>query len=227
MAHGKALDMKSRFRFADRRAAGAELAQKIAAMTAAEPIVLALPRGGVPVAVEIARTLGAPLELVFVRKIGHPTQRELAVAAVVDGGDAEVVVNDDVVRRAKLPPGYIAEQTNIELAEIDRRRRVYLGNRSHIALEGRTLILVDDGVATGASVRAAMAALRRKSPKRLILAVPVAARETLAALRRELDDVVCLTVPEPFLAVGESYRDFHDLTDDEVIASMRELQAVE
>ena len=212
-------------RFADRAEAGQELARVLGNVLAArkldDPVVLALPRGGVPVGVEIAHALKAPLDLVFVRKIGVPFQRELAAAAVVDGGEPEVVVNDEVVGVAGVTEGYIAEQTKIELAEIDRRRRVYLEGRPRVPLESRNLILVDDGIATGASVRAAIAALYRKSPKSLILAVPVAPRDTVALLRGKVDEVVCLEMPEPFYAVGVHYRDFHQVQDGEVVKLMR------
>lgn len=207
--------------FADRAEAGQELARVLAARKLDDPVVLALPRGGVPVGVEIARALKAPLDLVFVRKIGVPFQRELAAAAVVDGGEPEVVVNDEVVGPAGVTEDYITEQTKTELAEIDRRRRVYLEGRPRVPLEGRNLILVDDGIATGASVRAAIGALYRKSPKSLILAVPVAPRDTVAQLRGKVDDVVCLEMPEPFYAVGVHYRDFHQVQDSEVVKLMR------
>ena len=213
--------MRLSARFANRAEAGKALAKKLAALKLDHPVVLALPRGGVPVAVEIARILKAPLDLVLVRKIGVPFQRELAAAAVVDGGEPEVVVNNEVVTGAGVPQDYITEQTRIELAEIERRRHVYLEGRPRVPLEGRNLILVDDGIATGASVRAAIAALLRKSPKSLIIAVPVAPRDTVALLRGKVDEVVCLEMPEPFYAIGLHYRDFHQVPDEEVIELMR------
>ena len=213
--------MRFSSRFADRTEAGKELAKQLVARKLDDPVVLALPRGGVPVAVEIARALKAPLDLVLVRKIGVPFQRELAAAAVVDGGEPEVVVNDEVMTMAGVTQDYIGEQAKIELAEIERRRLVYLEGRPRIPLEGRNLILVDDGIATGASVRAAIAALLRKSPRRLILAVPVAPRETVALLRGKVDEVVCLEMPEPFYAIGLHYLDFHQVPDEEVVKLMR------
>jgi putative phosphoribosyl transferase len=212
-------------RFADRTEAGKALAKELVKRKLDDPVVLALPRGGVPVALEVALALGAPLDLVLVRKIGVPDQRELAAAAVVDGGEPEVVVNDDVVALAGVTKEYIAEQTKIELAEIERRRRVYLAGRPRVRLEGRNLILVDDGIATGASVRAAIAALLRKSPKSLILAVPVAPRETVDLLSGKVDEVVCLEMPEPFYAIGLHYRDFHQVPDEEVVRLMRTADA--
>jgi putative phosphoribosyl transferase len=204
--------------FADRRAAGQALAQALAARHLEDPVVLALPRGGVPVAAEIARALAAPLDLVLVRKIGVPYQPELAAAAVVDGGDAEIVTNDDVIAMSGIGRDYLARATERELEEIERRRKVYLGARPRVPLEGRTLILVDDGIATGASVRAALKALRRRKPKALILAVPVAPADTVAGLRGEVDGVVCLEMPEPFMAIGLHYRDFRQLSDEDVVA---------
>jgi len=216
--------MRFTARFSDRAEAGRELARELVKRKLADPVVLALPRGGVPVAVEIARALKAPLDLVLVRKIGVPYQRELAAAAVVDGSDPEVVVNDEVMRLAGLGPDYLAEQAKAELAEIERRRHAYLQGRARVPLGGRNLILVDDGIATGASVRAALAALRRKSPASLILAVPVAPRETLEDLRDKVDEVVCLEVPEPFYAISLHYRDFHQVPDEEVVRLLRTLQ---
>ncbi len=202
--------------FADRSAAGRMLARKLARKNLADPVVLALPRGGVPVAAEIARGLKAPLDVVLVRKIGVPYQRELAAAAVVNGGAAEIVTNDDVMAMADLTRADIVRLAKRELAEIERRREAYLQGRERTPLEGRTLILVDDGIATGASVRAALVALRRRRPLALVLAVPVAPAETIAALRPEVDDVVCLKMPEPFVAIGLYYRDFHQLSDEDV-----------
>ena len=209
--------MKKQGPFADRRAAGRALAQVLAKKNLVAPVVLALPRGGVPVAAEIASALGAPLDIVLVRKIGVPWQPELAAAAVVDGGDPEVVTNDDVVRLAGVTPADIAAGTKRGLEEIERRRSVYLQGRARVPLEGRTIILVDDGIATGASVRAALKALRRKEPKALILAVPVAPLEAVDALKREVDEVVCLWTPEPFYAIGLHYVDFRQVSDNEVV----------
>jgi putative phosphoribosyl transferase len=203
--------------FANRSEAGRLLARTLARRQLADPVVLALPRGGVPVAAEIARRLKAPLDIVLVRKIGVPYQRELAAAAVVDGGDAEVVTNDDVMALAGLTRADVERLARRELAEIERRRQAYLQGRERVPLEGRTLILVDDGIATGASVRAALVALRRRRPRALVLAVPVAPADTIAALRPEVDDVVCLSMPEPFVAIGLHYRDFHQLSDKDVM----------
>jgi putative phosphoribosyl transferase len=214
--------MKRAEPFADRRTAGRALAKVLAAKRLTDPVILALPRGGVPVAAEIASALDAPLDIVLVRKIGVPLQRELAVAAVVDGAVPEVVVNEDVARLADITQEYIDAAAKRELKEIERRRRAYLQPHARAALEGRTVILVDDGIATGASVKAALKALRRKAPKALILAVPVAPRETIEALESEVDEVVCLRTPKPFVAIGIHYRDFHQVSDDEVIRLLAE-----
>lgn len=212
-------------RFHNRRAAGKALAHRLIAGHFATPrsdntVVLALPRGGVPVALEIARALAAPLDLVFVRKIGVPLQSELAAAAVVDGGDAQIVLNTDVVEASGLTNEKIRSLAKTELAEIERWRHIYFSGRAHVALEGRTVIVVDDGIATGATIRAALKALRRKRPKRLLLAVPVAPRDVIDDLRSDVDAIVCLATPEPFHAVGAHYRDFDQVTDAEVIRDL-------
>ena len=211
--------------FASREAAGRALARELTKRHFVEPVVLALPRGGVPVAVEIAKALKAPLDLVLVRKIGVPFEPELAAAAVVDGGEPEIVVNEDVMSVAGLERDYIDQEANRELAEIERRRQAYLGGRPRVPLDGRTLIIVDDGIATGASVRAALKALRRRGPKALILAVPVAPAEAVEALRPEVDQLVCLETPEPFLAIGIHYLDFRQLSDQEVVSSIATLDS--
>ena len=208
-------------RFVDRREAGRLLGQRLAGMALASPVVvLALPRGGVPVGAEVARALGAPLDLLLVRKIGVPWQRELALAAVVDGDEPQVVVDDEVQRASGVERAYIDAEAARELREIERRRRVYLHGRAPLSVAGATAVVVDDGIATGTSVRAALKALRRRSPARLVLAVPVAPADTLLALRPEVDDLVCLAQPQPFHAIGLHYEDFHQLDDAEVLADL-------
>src|SRR5690554_4843073 len=219
--------MKSSNPFRDRRSAGKLLADRLKDLEPAHPVVLAMPRGGVLVAAEVAKALHAPLDLVLVRKIGVPYQPELAAAAVVDGGRPEIVVNDDVMQMAGITRDYIDERAKEALAEIERRRHVYLEGRPRVPLEGRTLIIVDDGIATGASIRAAIAALKRKSPQRLILAVPVAPADTIEMLRKQVDDIVCLETPEPFYAIGMHFDDFHQVLDDEVVRLMNEAAASE
>jgi len=179
-------------------------------------VILALPRGGVPVAAEVAAVLDAPLDLVLVRKIGVPLQPELAMGAVVDGGSPLVVRNEDVMTLAGVSESDFKSVCDSELAEIERRRLRYLGNRPRVDVAGRVTIVIDDGIATGATTRAALRATRTREPKRLILAVPVAPTDTLAAMREEADDVVCLEDYEFFGAIGLYYSDFRQISDQEV-----------
>lgn len=208
--------------FHDRTSAGRALAREVAARSYADPLVLALPRGGVPVALEVARALGAPLDLVMVRKIGVPSQPELAAAAVVNGDHPEYVMNARIMAAAGLSEADVAELARPQLAEIRRRRRSYLAGRPQQSVAGRTAIVVDDGIATGATMRASLHAVARRSPSRLILAVPLAPPQTIADLGREVDEVVCLASPEDFYAIGAHYDDFHQVGDDEVTRMLAE-----
>jgi putative phosphoribosyl transferase len=183
--------------------------------------VLAIPRGGVPVGFEVARALGAPLDLVLVRKIGAPEQPELAVGAVVDGEHVETVLNEAVVESLRISKDYIRDETKRQLAEIERRRKAYLGGRPRPQIAGTTAIVVDDGIATGATMRAALRAIRRGAPERLVLAVPVAPADAVASIRTEVDELVCLETPELFFAIGQFYRDFAQLTDAQVTDQLR------
>lgn len=207
--------------FASRVAAGRALAERLAARSYQRPVVLALPRGGVPVGAEIARMLGAPLDVVLVRKIGVPSRPELAVGAVVDGGHPELVVNEDVRRIARVTDDYLERAKAEQLEEIERRRGLYLEGRTPVEVSGATAIVVDDGIATGATVRAALRALRRRWPRRLVLAIPIAPAETVEALRAVVDEAVCLATPEPFYAIGMHYLDFHQVDDTDVVALLR------
>jgi putative phosphoribosyl transferase len=207
-------------RFSDRSEAGRALAARLAEMKIADPVIFALPRGGVPVAAEIARALNAPLDLLLVRKIGVPWQPELALAAVVDGDDPQVVIDEEVQGQSGVSRTYIDGEAKEQLREIERRRAVYLQGRSPVAVENRTAIVVDDGIATGTTVRAALKALRRRKPARLILAVPVAPPETIDALAADVDQIVCLEQPSPFYAIGLYYIDFHQVSDEEVMAAL-------
>jgi len=211
--------------FQDRAEAGQALAEQLVAKKYDKPVVLALPRGGVPVAAEVAKALGAPLDLVLVRKIGVPFQPELALAAVVDGGHPELVVNEDVRRLTGVTDDDLAEAKTRELAEIDRRRELYLKGRDRIPIRGCTAIVIDDGIATGATARAALHALRRQEPKRLVLAIAVAPADTVESLGTEVDDIVCLESPDPFFAIGLYYRDFSQVSDEEVIALLKQEDA--
>lgn len=202
--------------FINREDAGRQLAAQLMRFKDEHPCILALPRGGVPVAFEVAKALRAPLDLALVRKIGAPFQPELAVAAVVDGKAPELVVNERLVREIGLTDDWLAEEESKQLREIERRRQLYLGGRPRIDVAGKTAIIIDDGIATGATVRAAIHATRRAKPKRLVLAVPVAPVPTLAALRPEVDELVCLEAYQDFGAIGFYYRDFTQVDDETV-----------
>lgn len=211
--------------FMNRIDAGRQLAKALASYRDQQPVVLALPRGGVPVAAEVAAVLAAPLDLVLVRKIGVPSQPELAMGAVVDGSVPIVVRNDDVISLCGIDEAEFKAICNSELAEIERRRQRYMGGRKPIDVSGRATIVIDDGVATGATTRAALRATRMRNPKKLILAVPVAPTDSLAALRSEADDVVCLEDYEFFGAIGAYYSDFSQVADQEVIDLLQRFSA--
>jgi putative phosphoribosyl transferase len=204
--------------FKDRRDAGRQLAERLGRYRDQQPVVLALPRGGVPVGYEIARALEAPLDVIVVRKLGAPEQPELGIGALVDGERPEPVLNQDVLAVLDVSPAYLEREVARQLEEIRRRQRLYRGGRPPVSLAGRTVIVVDDGIATGGSVRAALRGIRRRGDHaRLVLAVPVAPPDTVAALRPEVDDLVCLATPPFFGAVGQYYRDFRQTSDAEVI----------
>ncbi|MBL8315405.1 MAG: phosphoribosyltransferase [Rubrivivax sp.] len=207
--------------FADRAEAGRALAGQLQRMALPGPVVvLALPRGGVPVAAEIARTLQAPLDLLLVRKIGAPGQPELAVAALVEGTPPALVRDEETCAATGVHAAYLEREVAFAAAEIQRRRRRYLAKRAAVPVQGRTVVVVDDGVATGTTMRAALRGLRQRQPAHVVLALPVGPPDTLAALRAEADQVVCLRQPEPFRAIGLHYRDFHQLDDEEVVAAL-------
>ncbi len=206
--------------FRDRAEAGRKLAAVLAGHEREAAVILALPRGGVAVAAEIASVLSAPLDLVLVRKIGAPFQPELAMGAVVDGAEPITVRNEEVISAYEISEADFDAVRSRELAEVQRRRARYLGDRPHPDLAGRTAIVVDDGIATGASVRAALLAVRAWGPKRLVLAVPVAPSDTLARLRGLADEIVCLEQPRFFAAIGAQYDDFRQLTDQDVITAL-------
>jgi putative phosphoribosyl transferase len=202
--------------FEDRAEAGRQLATALAGYKDERPVVLGLPRGGVAVAAAIAVALDAPLGLILVRKIGAPMRRELALGAVVDGKDPCVVRNDDVIQALGITEATFDAICRRELAEIERRRRRYEGGATPIDVAARVVIVVDDGIATGATMRAALRATRLRRPKKLVLAAPVAAPDALNELRSEVDDVACLISEEPFNAIGLFYVDFHQMNDAEV-----------
>jgi predicted phosphoribosyltransferase len=201
--------------FRDRRDAGKKLAQELSHYAGREDVlVLGLPRGGVPVAFEVAKALGAALDVFLVRKLGVPGHRELAMGAIASG-DVQVR-NRDVVDMMNISERTIEQVAERERQELHRRERAYRGDRSWPEVRAQTVILVDDGLATGASMRAAVAALRERDPERVVVAVPTAAPETCAEFRDEVDEVVCATTPRPFYGVGAWYADFAQTTDQEV-----------
>jgi putative phosphoribosyl transferase len=204
-----------RRRFKDRTEAGRTLVESLSSYRDRDDVVvLALPRGGVPVAYEIAVSLRAPLDVFVVRKLGVPGHEELAMGAVASGGTR--VVNEDVIRELNIDEAAIDREAEIENRELQRREGAYRGDRAPRDLEGKTVILVDDGIATGATMRAAIGAVRARGAKSLVVAVPTAAPSSCDQLRREVDEVVCTMTPEPYLAVGAWYDEFPQLTDDDV-----------
>lgn len=202
--------------FRDRKEAGERLAAQLVHLKDRQPVVLALPRGGVAIAFEIARRLGAPLDVVLVRKIGVPWQPELALGAVSDGAAPEVFIDERMAAALSIPDDYVRNETARQAAELERRRQIYCAGRPPVAVEDRTAIVVDDGIATGATMRVALRAVRRRGPAWLVLAAPVAAAETLAALGGEADETVCVATPAGLGAIGFYYEDFHQMSDAEV-----------
>jgi putative phosphoribosyl transferase len=203
--------------FRDRRDAGRQLAAACRAYAEADPVVIGLPRGGVVVAAEVAAALHAPLDIVVVRKIGSPFQAELAIGAVYEASGPQVLLDDILVQRLGVAERYIEHQVQEQIREIHRRQHAYRGTQKPIPLRGRAVLLVDDGIATGASTRAALRAIRAQEPRLLVLAAPVASPDSLNTLKPEADQILCLLAPEHFRAVGEFYEDFDQTTDDEVI----------
>ena len=213
--------------FRNRSEAGRRLAVALARYKEEEPAILALPRGGVAVAAEVAAALDAPLDLILVRKVGVPFQPELAMGAVVDGSASIIVRNEDVIEHVGIDEDGFKAVCDAEFAEIGRRRERYLGNRERAEVAGHTAIVIDDGIATGATTRAALRATRMRNPKRLVLAVPVAPSDSLSELRREADDIVCLEDHPMFGAIGFYYHDFRQVSDEEVIEILQRFPAGE
>jgi predicted phosphoribosyltransferase len=211
--------------YENRDDAGKRLALELAEYKSQNPLVFALPRGGVTVAAPIAEAFEAPLDLILVRKIGVPMQPELAMGAIVDGPEFCVVRNEDVVSLAGISEEEFKRVSERELDEIERRRKLYLKDRPRADVKDRVVIVVDDGIATGATTRAALKAIRKRAPKKLVLAVPVAPTSTLQELSGEADEIVCLERHEPFYAISVYYVDFHQVTDEEVIEILSKARA--
>jgi len=211
--------------FCDRIDAGRKLDAALTAYKSEDCVVFALLRGGVPVAAEVAAFLHAPLDLILVRKIGAPNQPELAIGAVVDGEAPIVVKNPGVIKMLGVQAAEFQTLCQRELAEIERRRKRYMEDKAPISAKGRIAIVIDDGIATGATMRAALQAARMRGPKKLILAVPVAPADVLEELRNDADEIVCLESPDQFEAVGLFYEDFEQTTDDELSAILSQVTA--
>ncbi|WP_274423349.1 phosphoribosyltransferase [Chelativorans sp. YIM 93263] len=207
----------TRTEFKNRTDAGERLARELEHFSDVNPVVLALPRGGVPVAFEVAKALKAPLDVLMVRKLGAPNHPEYGIGAVVDGSDPQVVLNEEAMQIVRPPREYVEAEKERQLAEIERRRAEYLAGRRPIPLAGRTAIVVDDGIATGGTIRVALNALRRAKAASIALAVPVAPREVLDILHEDADEVICLSAPVDFRAVGLHYEDFGQTSDAEVV----------
>jgi putative phosphoribosyl transferase len=207
--------------FRDRQDAGRQLADELRKLDLVQPVVLALPRGGVPVAAEIAKTLKAPLDLVIVRKVGAPGNPELAVAAIVDGDPPDIVLNREIVEAYDLGDSELRVLIDNERPELERRSLAYRGGGQPMPVAGKTVVLVDDGAATGTTMRVAIRALKRRSARTIVVALPVAPPDIVADLAREADRVVCLSQPARFLALGYHYRDFSQLADEDVVSVLR------
>ncbi len=204
--------------FKDREEAGRQLGTAVVHLGMVDPVVLGLPRGGVPVAAEVALALGAPLDVLIVRKIGAPGDPQLAVAAMAEGKPPTVVIDESTSRLTEGDHAYIKREVRAHRSEIDLRSKAYRHGLARLAVAGKTVVVVDDGIATGTTMRAALKALRRMRPAKVVLAVPVASNHTISALSKLVDDVVCLSQPGPFRWVGTYYADFHQVDDEEVIA---------
>ncbi len=203
--------------FEDRSDAGARLAAKLHHLAGDKTVVLALPRGGVVVAYEIAKALKSPLNVILVRKLGAPGQPELAIGAVVESEEPETMTNPEIVRAFGISEAFLSREASRQREEIAKRRELYRGGKPRASVKDQTVIVVDDGIATGATMRAALKVIRKESPTRLVLAVPVAAPDTIERLEKEVDEVICLERPFDLGAIGYYYADFRQTRDEEVI----------
>lgn len=207
----------ARLPLSSRSEAGQLLARRLEHLRSAEPLVLALPRGGVPVGFEIARSIGAELDVLLVRKLGAPGHPEFAIGAIVDGDQPQMVLTPEAIDILASVPGYLEREKARQLAELGRRRQAYVGSRAQPLIQGRTVVIVDDGVATGATMVAAIRGIRKAEPAYLVLAFPVAPMDTASHLAQLADECVVLATPEPFLSVGRHYRNFSEVSDAEVV----------
>ncbi len=208
--------------FKDRTEAGKTLAEALSEYKDKNTIVLAIPRGGVVVAYEVAKALNAPLDLIIPRKIGAPSQPELAIGAVTE--DGTTILNQDIIQYLRVPDDYIKTEVKRQVEEIKRRIQRYLGDKPRLSIEGKVVILIDDGVATGATTRAAIASIRKRKPASIVLAIPVGPPDTVKELREDADKVICLMTPEPFFAIGQFYENFEQTSDEEVIQILNKLK---
>ena len=204
-----------RVMFKDRKEAGRLLAKALSEYKDKNPVILAIPRGGVVVAYEVAKSLNAPLDLIIPRKISAPDQPELAIGAVTE--DGTTILNQDILQYLRVPDDYIKAEVKRQEEEIKRRIQKYLGDKPRVPIKGKIVILIDDGVATGATIRAAIASIRKRKPALIVLAIPVGPIDTIEELRKDADRVICLMTPEPFFAIGQFYENFEQTSDEEVI----------
>ncbi len=207
--------------FDDRQEAGELLAGAVQRLDLNDPVILALPRGGVPVAIEIANRLKAPLDLLIVRKIGAPSNRELAIGAVIGSDPPDIVINKKIFDILQIDREQFQRLVDAEVGEIARRKLVYLGSRKAVPLAGRTAIIVDDGIATGSTIKVAIQAVKKQKPDRIVIAVPVAPPDIVGELEGMVDLVVCLSQPRQFLAVGSHYANFDQVDDASVVEAMK------
>lgn len=210
--------------YRDRRHAGAELAEHLMPLAATNPLVLALPRGGVPVGYEVAKRLKAPLDVLIVRKIGLPGHEEFGIGALVVGDHPEIVMNQEMVQRLRPDPALVEQEIDRQIIEAERRRQLYIGDKEPEPVHDQTVIVVDDGIATGGTVRAALSAVRKGNPAYLALAVPVGPPDVLDSLKSICDAVICPLRPHPFGAVGAFYEDFSQTSDAEVRALLKQAE---
>lgn len=211
--------------FVDRQDAGQRLAEAVEKLGLADPVILALPRGGVPVAAELADRLKAPLDVLLARKIGAPGEPEFAIGAVVDGSAPATVLHNETIERLAISQEYIDAEIARQLSAIADRRHLYLGDEGPVSLAGKDAVIVDDGIATGATIEAAMKAVRQSAARQIVLAVPVAPAKTIERLRGVADQIVCLSAPRLFGAVGAHYADFRQVADEEVKRLLRQARS--